>query len=152
MANSLKHLSAEGFKKVLKRHQLKATPQRLAVHEAMCTLIHASADMIAEQIASTSKVKIRVSSVYNILAQMTELGIYSHRMSGNNKMYFDAIPQRHLHLYDKVNHVHKDIVNEELFELILKKLARKSYKGYKIEDIEINIIASPKKKSTLKGR
>ena len=36
------------FKSVLKRYSLKATPQRLAVHEAMLSLGHASADQVRE--------------------------------------------------------------------------------------------------------
>ena len=44
-----KDLSAmDRFKSVLKRHSLKATPQRLAVHEAMLSLGHASADQVCE--------------------------------------------------------------------------------------------------------
>ena len=37
----------EDFKHLLRRHSLKATPQRMAVHEAMMELGHASADMVS---------------------------------------------------------------------------------------------------------
>ena len=82
--------SIDAFKKVLKDKGLKATPQRVAVHEAMISLGHASADQVGQHIAQNSPVKITVSSVYNILTQMSGLGIYAQRMSANNKMYFDV--------------------------------------------------------------
>ena len=42
--------NVEEFKELLRKHSLKATPQRLAVHEAMMELGHASADMVTEVI------------------------------------------------------------------------------------------------------
>ena len=67
----------EQFKNVLKMHSLKATPQRLAVHEAMLKLGHASADMVTEEIRSSGNVKVTVASVYNILTNMAMLGTTS---------------------------------------------------------------------------
>ena len=40
----------EEYKAILKKHSLKATPQRIAVHEAMMSLGHACADMVTEAI------------------------------------------------------------------------------------------------------
>ena len=72
----------ERFRAILKTKGLKATPQRLAVHEAMLDLGHASADMVREWILSRSKVAITVASVYNILSQLTAMGLYRvHRLS-----------------------------------------------------------------------
>ena len=65
----------EHFKNILKSHSLKATPQRLAVHEAMLKLGHASADMVTEEIQKSSGTKVTVASVYNILTSMAMLGI-----------------------------------------------------------------------------
>jgi hypothetical protein len=49
----------EEFKAILKKHSLKATPQRLAVHEAMMSLGHASADMVTELITRKASSKVR---------------------------------------------------------------------------------------------
>ena len=59
----------EEFKDILKKHSLKATPQRLAVHEAMIVLGHACADMVTEEISKQGKARVTVASVYNILSQ-----------------------------------------------------------------------------------
>ncbi len=136
----------EEFKQILKKHSLKATPQRLAVHEAMISLGHASADMVTEAIEMKATTKVTVASVYNILTNLAMLGIYHHRMSSNNKMYFDVNTFDHMHLYDKENHVFKDVIDEELLNLINSHLARKRFKGYKVESIDVQIVGRPTRK------
>jgi Fe2+ or Zn2+ uptake regulation protein len=144
--NSNKCPSIEEFKQILKKHSLKATPQRLAVHEAMINLGHASADMVTEAIAAKATTKVTVASVYNILTQLAMLGIYDHRLSSNNKMYFDVNTFGHMHLYDKENHVFKDVIDEELLNMIQSYLGRKRFKGYKVESVDIQIIGRPTRK------
>ena len=136
----------EEFKQILKKHSLKATPQRLAVHEAMISLGHASADMVTEAIEMKATTKVTVASVYNILTNLAMLGIYHYRMSSNNKMYFDVNTFDHMHLYDKENHVFKDVIDEELLNLINSLLARKRFKGYKVESIDVQIVGRPTRK------
>ena len=144
--NTHKCPSLEEFKAILKKHALKATPQRLAVHEAMIALGHASADMVTEAVKEKSTAKVTVASVYNILTQMASLGIYHHRMSSNNKMYFDVNTFKHIHFYDQANHAFRDVVDDELVMLIESHLSRKKVKGYKIEGFDIQLIGRPTKK------
>ena len=139
----------EEFKVILKNHSLKATPQRIAVHEAMMALGHASADMVTEHILAKSEAKVTTASVYNILTQLAMLGIYNYRLSANNKMYFDVNTFRHIHLYDKENHVFKDIIDDELIALIDAHLGRKRFKGYKIDGIDIQLVGKPTRKKYL---
>ncbi len=138
--------SVEQFKTALKRYSLKATPQRLAVHQAMLKLGHASADMVSEEIQQSSDVKVTVASVYNILTQLALLGIYRHRLSANNKMYFDVNTSRHIHLYDCENHTYRDIFDDELMSVIEAHLGKKKFRGLKIDDIDIQIVGHPTKK------
>ena len=136
----------EEFKQLLKKHSLKATPQRLAVHEAMMALGHASADMVTEEILTQGRAKVTVASVYNILTQLAMLGVYHHRMSTNNKMYFDVNTFYHAHFYDRENHTFKDVLDEDLAAVIKSHLGRKRFKGYKVEHIDIQIVGRPNKK------
>ena len=136
----------EEFKVVLKKHSLKATPQRLAVHEAMISLGHASADMVTEAIQAKGTTKVTVASVYNILTQLAMLGVYDYRLSSNNKMYFDVNTFGHLHFYDKENHLFKDVIDDDLLALIQSHLGRKRFKGYKVESIDIQLIGRPTRK------
>ena len=141
-----KTMNMEQFKAALKRYSLKATPQRLAVHEAMLNLGHASADMVTESIRKASGTNVTVASVYNILTQLSCLGIYRHRMSANNKMYFDVNTFRHIHIYDCENHSYRDLIDEELMGLIETYLGRRKFRGFRIEDIDIQLVARPTKK------
>ena len=61
----------DDFRTQLRRHNLKATRQRLAVHEAMMDLGHASADMVREELARQGS-HVTVASVYNILSQLAD--------------------------------------------------------------------------------
>ncbi len=133
----------EEFRRLLKKHNLKATQQRLAVHKAMLTLGHASADMVTEEIKNEGITKVTVASVYNILSQIAMLGIYNYRMSSNNKMYFDVNTFKHIHLYDHVNNTFQDVIDDETIEYVESRLAGKKFKGYHVEDIDIQIICRP---------
>ena len=136
----------EEFKVILKNHSLKATPQRLAVHEAMMSLGHACADMVTEAIKEKATAKVTVASVYNILTQMAMLGIYHYRMSSNNKMYFDVNTFKHIHFYDTENHQYKDVIDDDLIAMIEAYLSKKRFKGYKLENIDIQLVGRPTKK------
>lgn len=138
-----KNNKMEHFKSLLKKHSLKATPQRLAVHEAMLELGHASVDMVTEAVAKTGKARVTVASVYNILSGLAQLGIYSHRMSANNKMYFDVNSYRHIHIYDRENNVFADVSDNGLLEVVENCIGGRRFRGYKIEDVDIQIIVRP---------
>ena len=144
--NTHKCPTLEEFKDILKKHSLKATPQRLAVHEAMMSLGHASADMVTDAIKENSSAKVTVASVYNILTQMAMLGVYHYRLSSNNKMYFDVNTFKHIDFYDHDNHTFRDVIDDELVKLIESHLSRKRVKGYKIESFDIQLIGRPTRK------
>lgn len=144
--NSL--LTEKEFRQALKARSLKATPQRIAVHEAMLALVHASADSVAAWLQENGKEGVTVASVYNILSQLAKAGIYRSRMSANAKMYFDVDPSKHIHLYDSVNHTYKDLVDEELVALVEERLKRRRVKGYKVDGIDLQIVCHPTRRKT----
>lgn len=135
------------FRTQLRRHNLKATRQRLAVHEVMMGLGHASPDMVVQELAKRGS-HVTVASVYNILSQLADNRIYSRRLSAGSKMFFDINSVRHIHLYDRENHTYRDLVDEELSMLVASHLRRRKFKGYTVEDIDIQLIAHPTKNKT----
>lgn len=143
--NAHKVPGIDEFRTILKKHSLKATPQRLAVHEAMLELGHASADMVTDAVKKAGKHKITVASVYNILSQLALLGVYQHRLSANNKMYFDVSSFNHIHLYDVENNTYKDIIDDELINTILSNINRRRFRGYKVDGIDVHILCHPTK-------
>lgn len=144
--NTHKCPTIEEYKAILKKHSLKATPQRLAVHEAMIELGHASADMVTEKIKANGTAKVTLASVYNILTHMAMLKVYNYRLSANNKMYFDVNTFKHIHFYDKDNHTFRDVIDDELIQLIESHLSRKRVRGYKVEGFDIQLIGRPSRK------
>jgi len=138
-------MTMDEFKNFLKKNSLKATKQRMAVHEAMLEMGHASADMVAESISAKGEVKVTVASVYNILTSMALLGAYEHRLSMGNKMYFDVNTHCHLHLYDTVNNEFKDLEDNELMDMINSRLSHRKFRGYKVDGVDIQILCHPSK-------
>jgi len=143
MEDHKKPMNVDGLRKTLRKFNLKVTPTRLAVHEAMLHLGHASADMITEYLEANEGPKVTVASVYNILSQFSLLGIYQHRMSANNKMYFDVNTFKHMHLYDIVNNEYIDVVDDTLVRQVEDAISHKRFKGYKVEDVDIQIVCRP---------
>lgn len=136
-------MSNEAFISKLKANDLKATPQRIAVHEAMVELGHANAAQVSEFIERKGETKITLASVYNILCQLAVIGIYSYRHSVSNKMYFDVNTRKHVHLYDKHTDTYVDIDDEELCGQIDSYIKKKRFKGYKVEGYDLNILCHP---------
>ena len=137
--------SMEEFRTQLRRHGLKATNQRIAVHEVMMELVHASADMVREELYRRGA-RVTTASVYNILSQLADFRIYGRRLSATNKMFFDVVPTRHIHMYDREGNVWRDLVDEDLDALVNAHLKRRKFKGFTIEDIDIQLIARPTRK------
>ena len=146
MSQPLSPVTEERFRNLLKSHGLKVTPQRLAVHNAMLSLVHANAETVSQFIASQGEKKISVSSVYSILNQMAELGIYRKRLSSDSTLYFDAVPANHIHLYNYVSNEFKDIQDPELLALVEESIKRHRYRGLKVERVEVNVICHPSRK------
>ena len=134
------------FKNILKEKGLKATPQRLAVHDAMLKLGHASADMVTEQMEKEGFTKITIASVYNILSTLADLKVYSRRTSSNNKMYFDVNTFRHIHLYDKTNHEYRDVIDDELLSLVQSRFKGRKFRGYTVDNVDIQIVCHPSRR------
>lgn len=136
-------ISNEAFIAKLKANNLKATPQRIAVHEAMMELGHANATQVSEYIESKGEAKITLASIYNILCQLALLGIYSYRHSVSNKMYFDVNTCPHVHLYDRKSDNFIDVNDEELCGILDSYIKKKRFKGYRVEGYDLNILCRP---------
>ena len=146
MAKPIRHIpNLEEFRTQLRRHKLRATRQRLAVHEAMMELEHASAEDV-RRVLEERGTSLPTATVYNILSQLADCRIYGRRMSSGNKMFFDIMSGRHLHLYDRENHVYRNLEDEQFDILVAEQLKHRKFRGYTIEDIDIQIIVRPSRR------
>ena len=108
---------------------------------------HASPDMVVQELANRGS-HVTVASVYNILTQLADNRIYARRLSAGSKMFFDVNAVRHIDLYDRENHTYRDIIDEELSMLVASHMRRRKFKGYTVEDIDIQLIAHPSRSKT----
>lgn len=138
----------DAFMELLRKRSMRATSQRLAVHEAMTELIHGSAEDVCKYISSNGDCRVTTASVYNILSQLSDLGIYSKRLGASSRMVFDVRPYAHIHLYDSRNDAFVDVVDDELMELVSAHMKSRRFKGYKVDRIDIQIVSHP----TRRGR
>lgn len=143
-------LSEEELKEVLAARGLKATAQRVAVHRAMCALEHAGPDEVASFIKKELGVSVSTASIYNILSQFADCGIYSRRMGQGGVMQFDAVRDNHVHLYDRTTGEHININDDGLLSLIESNLKGRRFKGYKMEYIDVQIVCRPTRRKTPK--
>ena len=151
MKHSVKRTPAdmESFLKALKTRNLKVTPQRVAVHQAMLDLIHAGADEVFKHIQQSQSARITRGTVFVILQDMADKGIYARRYGPEGRMCFDVNAYRHLHLYDTRNHEFIDAEGDELLQTVENGLRRRRFKGYKMDDFDIQIICHPTRRKLL---
>ena len=140
------------FRRMLKDKGLKATPQRLAVHEAMMALGHAGADEVAARIAEQGGTAVSPASVYNILSTRADLGIYDRRSGQGSKMVFDVRTGRHLHLYDTENETWQDLDDDELLGWVEAHFKGRRFRGYKIDGFEVQLLCHPTRRTLLTKR
>lgn len=147
MARIKKTPDTKALSSLLRDRGMRVTAQRIAVHEAMCELVHASADQVYKYVIKHSTTSLTLSSVYNILTQMARIGVYRQRLSRDNKLYFDVDVSSNIHLYDTHNHEFRDITDDSLRQDIAGYLRHKRFRGYRIDDVDVLILCHPTRKN-----
>lgn len=125
---------------MLKSRGMRATETRMAIHRAMMALEHATAEQVSEWLSQQNDVAASVSSIYNVLQQMAIAGIYSYRLSADSKRYFDVCNYSHPHLYDRKTGVFKNLPESIIHSAIYTEFKRHRFRGYTIEDIDIQVV------------
>ena len=134
------------FKRLLRDKNLKATPQRMAVHEAMSALGHAAAEDVSQWIAENGEVPVSPASVYNILSTLADLGIYGRCSGRGGKKIFDVRAKQHFHLYDTRNEAWRDLEDPTLLSMLETELKGRRFRGYRIEGFELQLLCRPTRK------
>jgi Fur family peroxide stress response transcriptional regulator len=127
--------------KVLKKHNLKATIQRIKILEyLMNTTSHPS----VEEIYSTLKLimpTISLSSIYNILSEFEKNNIVTKLMTSDNIIRYDYTKDKHHHIYYEDGKI-EDLEDAEL-DNILNEYFKTKY-PHLVNDNEINLIINIK--------
>jgi len=126
--------------KILAENGLKITPQRIAVLEVVLTLEnHPDADTVIDYIRINYP-HVSIGTVYKTLETFVKKGILRKVKTDNDKMRYDAIADRHHHLYCAESDRIEDYYDKELNELIDSYLRKKKIPDFKIEDVKLQII------------
>jgi Fur family transcriptional regulator, peroxide stress response regulator len=119
---------------------LKVTPQRIAILEAIIKLNnHPTADNIIEYIRE-SHPNIATATVYKVLEALAENGLIKKVKTEKDIMRYDAFIEKHHHLYCSDSDRIEDYLDNELNGLLEKHFEKKRIPGFKIEDINLQII------------
>ena len=119
---------------------LKVTPQRIAILEAIIKLNnHPTADNIVEFIRQNHP-NISVATVYKVLDALVDNQLIKRVTTEKDVMRYDAIMEKHHHIYCSDSDRIEDFVDEELNELLSEFFKNKKIPGFKIEDIKLQII------------
>ncbi len=121
---------------------LKVTPQRLAVLEAVIELgNHPSAEKVIEFIKSNHP-NIAVGTVYKTLETYVEKGIVKKVKTDRDIMRYDAVLDKHHHLYCLESNKIEDYYDDDLNKIIEDYFNKNEIKNFKIEDIKLQIIGN----------
>ena len=127
------------YNKILKEAGLRVTPQRIAVMEATESISrHPSSEDIAGAVRKQHP-HIATGTIYNILDNFVRKGIFHRVKTEKGSMLYDADIERHHHLYCADSDRIEDYHDPELDELLQEYFTRKQIKGFRIEDIRLQL-------------
>ncbi len=126
----------------LKNSDLKVTPQRIAVLEALENLKdHPTADKIKEYVVKNHP-NIAVGTIYKTLETFVEKGMVCKVKTEEGVMRYDAILDKHHHLYCEDTNRIEDFFDEELNNMLEKYFQKKKIPNFKVKDIKLQIIGT----------
>jgi len=133
-------MKAEEIVNKLVEKNLKVTPQRIAILEAILKLNnHPTAENVIEYIRKNHP-NISVATVYKVLDALVEKELIRKVKTEKDIMRYDAITESHHHIYCSDSDRIEDYMDDELNELLEKYFSKKKIPDFKIEDIKLQII------------
>ncbi|MCU0461593.1 MAG: transcriptional repressor [Bacteroidales bacterium] len=124
----------------LKQCGLKVTPQRIAIFDAVINLKnHPTAENVIDSI-KINYPNIGTGTVYKTLETLVHCNIIKRVKTDTDIMRYDAVVNRHHHLYCKESDRIEDFVDEDLDRMIDDYLKKKKVPNFKIEDIKLQIV------------
>ena len=118
---------------------LKVTPQRIAVLEALYSLNnHPAAEKVIDFVRKNHP-HIATGTVYKVLETLAEKNIIKRVKTDKDVMRYDAILNKHHHLYCSKSDRIEDYFDENLDSLLKNYFRKKKILGFKIEEIKLQI-------------
>jgi len=127
------------YEKILKENNLKVTPQRIAVLEAFDNLdMHPTAEEVSGYIRKKYP-GIATGTVYKILDIMVEKELITKVKTDRDIMRYDAVMDKHHHLYDRDSGDIIDYYDKTLDNLLSDYFRNKKIPGFSIDEIKLQI-------------
>jgi Fur family peroxide stress response transcriptional regulator len=125
--------------RILAENNLKITPQRIAVLEVILGLeYHPSAENIVDYIRLNFP-HVPIGTVYKILDAFLEKGIIKRVETENGILRYDAVQEKHHHLYSADSERIEDYYDDELNKILIEYFKKKKIPDFTIEDIKVHI-------------
>jgi len=132
-------ISQKEIKNRLSEKELKITPQRMAILEAIYELKnHPTADNVIEYIRKKHP-NIATGTVYKILETLVASGLVKKVTTDRDVMRYDGIIESHHHLYCSTCNLIEDYHDTELDEFLKKYFENKLLPGFKPEEFVLQI-------------
>ena len=132
-------MSISAIKYRLTEKGLKVTPQRIAVLGALMKLKnHPQAEKVIKQVRKNHP-NIAVGTVYKVLDTLAGKEIIRKVKTDKDVMKYDAVLENHHHLYCTQSDKILDYFDDELDNIIKEYFIKKKIKGFKIEEIKLQI-------------
>jgi Fur family peroxide stress response transcriptional regulator len=139
--------SVDSINQKLKEAGMKVTPQRHAILNAVITLgNHPTAEQVIDYIRKKHP-GIATGTVYNVLDVMVEKGLVKRVKTDKDAMRYDAIMQKHHHLYCSDSERIEDYFDEDLDTMLQEYFRKKNLPDFNVGNILLQIHGNFKKKS-----
>ena len=126
--------------KTLMNCGLKVTPQRIVVLDAVIILRnHPTAENVIEFIKANHP-SIVTGTVYKTLETFVKNTIIKKVKTDNDIMRYDAVNEKHHHLYCSESDRIEDFYDDDLNKILDNYLKKKKIPNFTIEDIKLQII------------
>ena len=126
----------------LKDSNLKVTPQRIAVLEALNNLKnHPTADKIKEYVVKNHP-SISVGTIYKTLETFVDRGLVKKVKTEKDVMRYDAILDTHHHLYCEDTERIEDFFDDQLNNMLEEYFKKMKIPNFKVKDIKLQIIGT----------
>lgn len=127
---------------IIKEKGLKITPQRTVVLEAVVELgDHPTAERIIDFIQKNHP-NVAIGTVYKTLETFVENKIIKKVKTEKDIMRYDAILEKHHHLYCSKSDRIEDYYDDELNDVLEEYFRKKNIDNFKIEDVKLQIIGN----------
>ncbi|MCU0456504.1 MAG: transcriptional repressor [Bacteroidales bacterium] len=126
--------------RILMENDLRVTPQRTAVLEVIMTLeFHPTVDDVIDYIRLNLP-NVPYGTVYKILDTFAKKGIIHKIKTSDDAIRYDAVKEKHHHLYCEDSEKIEDYFDDDLDKLLENYFRKKKIPNFTIKEYKVQIM------------